>query len=258
MFLFLFPKQPVIRATSSTLSLFVFIGSYFLLLATQFHILTSGTKVHGSQASLQAFICTFDTYCLGIGTDILFATVIAKTLRIYYIFNTFGKGSQMCSDRGLLFLILSIVSIKIILLVTWTIFDTSYFVDLEQVTDTVPPYVQVTQFCQSNYLSIWISVQFSYTVALVLLMVLLAIMTRKIRRTNFKDSKEINMLVVALLIDIFLTIPLWMVFRSRGAAILSQLTYSVGVILAAIFCQVFLILPKIGPLVLAKMKAWRS
>lgn len=255
-------KQPVIRATSSTLSLFVFLGSYILLLSTQFSIISGATIVQGNQGSLRTFICTFDIYFLGIGTDILFATVIAKTLRIYYIFKIFGKGSQICSDRGLLFLILSTVSIKIILLVTWTSCDINHLVDTEQqVTDTVPPYVHVTQSCQSKHLGIWISLQFGYSTALGLVMVLLAIMTRKIRRGNFKDSKEINMLVIALLLDAFLTMPLWIVLRISGATILSQLAYIVGTLLAAFFGQAFLILPKIGPLVLVKiqrMKAWKQ
>ena len=84
-------KQPAVRATSYILSLCMFIGCYFLLTSSFFQDITSGTSVYGSKQSLRAFICMFDISILNVGTDIIFATVIAKTLRIYFIFKTFGK-----------------------------------------------------------------------------------------------------------------------------------------------------------------------
>ena len=188
-------KQQAVRATSSTLSLCMFIGCYFLLASSFFQDITSGTSIYGSKQSLRAFVCMFDTSITNVGIDIVFATVIAKILRIYFIFNTFGKVSKLCSDQGLFILISSIISVKIIMLVMWGSFDVARIVDAQQlVSTTVPPFIQVVQQCWSVYQGFWVILTFGYSTLLSLIMVLLAILTRKIKRGDYKDSKYLFVL----------------------------------------------------------------
>ena len=59
---------------------------------------------------------------INVGMDIVLATVIAKTLRIYHIFKTFSTVSRACSDQGLFIPISSIVSVKIVMLIVLTLF----------------------------------------------------------------------------------------------------------------------------------------
>ena len=248
-------KEPEIKATSYTLSLCMFVGCYLLLTSALFHNITSGTIVYGSQESLRTFICMFDITIVGIGSDIILGTVIAKTLRIYHIFKTFGTVSRVCSDQGLFILISSIVSVKIVMLIAWATLDAAYIVDKEQFVSTiVPPFFRVIQECQSNYHNIWLLVVFGYSIILGLVMVLLAILTRKIKRKNYKDSKKINILVAALIVDTCIGMPLWIMFRSVNATILSRISYNIGTLVAAVLCQVILILPKILPLVVRKCR----
>ena len=248
-----FHKEPEIKATSNTLSLCMFVGCYFVLTSSLFHSITSGTTVYGSQESLRTFICMFDIITLSIGTDIILATVIAKTLRIYHIFKTFGTVSRACSDQGLFILISSIVSMKIVMLIVWASADAAHVIDKEQfVSKTVPPFFRVIQECQSEYHNLWLAILFGYSIILGLVMVLLAILTRKIKRKNYKDSKKINILVAALIVDTCIGVPLWIIFRSVAATVLSRLAYNIGTIMAAVLCQVILILPKIVPLVVRK------
>ena len=77
---------------------------------------------------------------------------------------------------------------------------------------------------------------------------------KEIKRKNYKDSKKINILVTALIIDTCIGVPLWIMFQHIAAAILSRLAYNIGTILAAVLCQVILILPKIFPLVVRKYR----
>ena len=93
---------------------------------------------------------------------------------------------------------------------------------------------------------------FGYSIILGFVMVVLAIITKKIKRKNYKDSKKINILVAALIIDTCIGVPLWIMFRNIAAAILSRLAYNIGTIVATVLCQVILILPKILPLVVCK------
>ena len=259
---FYYHKQPSIKATSSTLSLCLFIGCYFLLSSSLFHTINSGIIRQKMGMSYRTFTCMFDIYLINIGTDIVLATVIAKTLRIYHIFKKFGKVHQICSDQGLFILILAIVSVKIILLIFWTCLDVSLLIDREQyIKQSIPPYFLVTQKCQNQYPTVWITLQYTYTVILALVMVLLAVLTRKIKRHDFKDTKKINILVGALIFDLCVFLPLWAILRLIDYATLSRVAYSVGITLAAFLCQVFLILPKIVPLVLNDcrcLKTWKS
>ena len=157
-------NEPAIKATSNTLSLCMFVGCYFLLISSVFQNITGGTSVYGSKQSLRTFICTFDISISSVGGDIIFTTVIAKTLRIYHIFKTFGKISKFCSDQGLFILILSIVSVKIIMLIIWTGLDAPHVINIEQfVSKTVPPFFQVVQQCQSKHHLYWIILIFGYS-----------------------------------------------------------------------------------------------
>ena len=65
----------------------------------------------------------FNISMANIGSDIVLATVIAKTLRIYHIFKTFGTVSRACSDVGLFILISFLVSVKIVMLIAWASSD---------------------------------------------------------------------------------------------------------------------------------------
>ena len=99
---FYYHKHSSIKVTSSTLSLRLFIGCYFLLSLSLFYTINSGTTWRKMGMSYRTFTCMFDIYLINISTDIVYATVIAKILRIYHIFKKFGKVHQICSDEGLL------------------------------------------------------------------------------------------------------------------------------------------------------------
>ena len=243
-------NEPAIKATSNTLSLCLFVGCYFLLTSSFFQVFTNGISIYGSKQSLRAFVCMFDISIINVGIDLVSATVIAKTLRIYHIFKTFGKVSRICSDQGLFILISSIISVKIIMLIIWASFDIPRVIDVQQlISTTVPPFIQVVQQCRSMYHGFWVILTFGYSTLLSLMMVLLAILTRKIKREDYKDSKKINILVSALILDVYILVPLWFILRAMAAIILSKLAYNFGAFLAAVLCQALLLLPKTVPLV---------
>ena len=257
MFLFIYyRKKHAIKATSNTLSLCMFFGCYLLLTSSLFHTITSSTI---REKSLSAFNCMFDVYLIGIGLDTVLATVIAKTIRIYHIFRKFGKVSRIFSDPALFVFILMIVFCRIILLVIWTCLDISSIVDVEEfISESVPPYYQVSEQCYSRHLGIWLGLHFGYSTILMLTMALLAILTRNIKREYFKDSKKINTLVMALVFDLWISMPMWLILRLVGAIIPSRVAYCFGALIASLLCQVFLVWPKVLPLMLQKCKCFNT
>ena len=250
MFLFFYHrKQPAIKAASSTLSICMFVGCYFLLTSSLFHTINSGISKHESSASVRALICSLDTYLINVGSDIVLATVIAKTLRIYHIFNKFGKVGRVCSDQGLLVLILTTVFIKILMLILWTAVDINHLVDVEwYIKQSPPPHLLVRQQCQSKYMNLWIALLVGYSLILLVILFVLSIATRKIKRKYFNESRKLRSLSFVLVCHIFITWALYSLLRFIESSVLSKVVYSFNTALTALFCQLFLILPKIAPL----------
>ena len=108
----------------------MFVGCYFLL-TSSFHTITTGTPVHGNQELLRKFLCMFNISMANTGSDIVLATVIAKTLQIYFIFKTFGTVSRACSDVGPFILISFLVSVKIVMLIAWVSSDAADLANIE-------------------------------------------------------------------------------------------------------------------------------
>ena len=78
------------------------------------------------------------------------------------------------------------------------------------------------------------------------MILVVAVKTRKIKRTNFKDTKKVNLLIVTLISVI--------IFSSTGWALLqftdnnaSKAIVSIAFALTAFLCQVFLMVPKVIP-----------
>ena len=254
---FYYRKQPSIKATSTTLTICLFVGCYILLLSSLIYSITnalflSEEQVMKIRVSLvyQAFLCTSDFYLSSFAVDLIFATIIAKTLRIYHIFNKFGKVNRICSDQCLFILILIIVSVKVVLIVLWTCLDVNYLVFEEQfISQSVPPFIFVTSKCQSNYIEIWTGILLGYSLLLTLIMIVLAALTRKIKRQHFNDSKVICKLVFLLVMTLSITVSLWFIFYYVDATAARLLVYNVGIIIAVFIYQAVPIFPKICPLV---------
>ena len=256
---FYYRNQPAIKASSSTLSICLFIGCYFHLTSSLFHTVNSGISKHESGEALRGFTCSFDVFLFNLGFDIVFATIIAKTLRIYFIFRPFRRvervSARVCSDQGLFILILIIVGLKLMFLTLWTSIDIQRLIDVEQfITTSVPPYFIVVQQCHSRYFELWLALHVGYSVLLLLSMVVLAILTRKIKRDHFNNTKRISTLTAVLFFHVCTSLSLWLVLRLIGETILSKVMFALSTMFTAVFCQAFLIAPKIVPLVFNRIK----
>ena len=241
-------KNPEIRATSSILSLCMFVGCYCLIISSLLHTIASGLVL--GNTILGYADCWGNTFLFTVGLDIVLATLFTKTLRIYHIFNTFGKLSSLWSDKSLFAIILSIVSGKVLIMVIWAVVDMNHLIDKTTLSlQRSPPYYEVVQKCYSQHLGLWVAVIFAYTALLFLPMITAAILTRRIKgeKSRYKDSKKICMLVAVLFILICMGNALWFFLRAIGANIASKVVFSLGFTLAALFCQIFLFLPKIIP-----------
>ena len=237
-------KEPEVCASSRALSLCIFLGCYLLLASS-----LSNTKIGGIAEESGTPMCTIIVDSTLIGIDLILATVLAKTLRIAYIFTKFKKTGNVCSDNALFAMIALIVSGKIIFLILWSAIDFYRVVEvLELATDGDGlRYYKVFQRCRSRQILVWFSLGALYSIAICIPLLVLAYKTRKIKRDDFKDTKKISAFIVSLIILGALCIPLWGAFRVVGLSQVSVYVALVGYTAIPILCQVFLIIPKIGP-----------
>ena len=78
-------KAPEIKATSSYLSLTMFLGCYSLFVSSMVTAL-SQSVIHDG-----VFFCNAPEWCFSLGVHLIVAPLIMKMLRVYCIFNHFGK-----------------------------------------------------------------------------------------------------------------------------------------------------------------------
>ena len=241
-------NSPEIKATSSVLSLCMFVGCYCLIISSLLHTIGSGHVIESN--ILGQADCWGNTFLFTVGMDLILATVFTKTLRIHHIFNTFGKLSSFWTDKSLFVMILSVVSIKVLIMVIWAAVDINHLIDKRILSlQEFSPHYKVIQKCYSQHLGLWVAIIFAYSGLLFLPMIIAAILTRRIKgdKSKYKDSKKICILVAVLFILICTGNALWFFLRAIGANIASKVVFSLGFTLAALFCQFFLFLPKVIP-----------
>ena len=233
-------RHPEVRASSRALSLCIFLGCYLFLASA----LGNSIVVEASDIP----VCVVIMGSFTIGVDLILATVLAKIIRIAYIFNNYKKIGNECSDITLLVMIAIIILGKIILLVIWNGMDYYHIVDSpELITDhNGLPVYSVTQTCYSQHTTVWLLLVLAYTVAICIPLPVLTYRTRKIEHGHYKDTKKINGFLFFLLFGSAL-VPLWGIFRNVGWYEASIFASSTGYTIIPVMCQVFLIIPKIAP-----------
>ena len=141
---------PEIKATSVPLSILIFIGCYLLL----FFLILILIESNFEHDAMYANICIPILWLSGIGFPIplIFATLLVKMLRIYHIFNTFGKASKLSSDLSLLLFVLLILSPNILILI---VFSSLGSYRLQAIYEVKTGYIETGQGCQgdSNFIT---------------------------------------------------------------------------------------------------------
>ena len=239
-------RQPEVRASSRVLSLCIFLGSYLLLISSLTDNVFATVYVDPGGVP----VCIIIPALAFVGMDLILATVLAKTLRLAYIFNKFKKNIN-CSDYILFAMIALIVAGKVFLLIVWNAIDVNHIDDIQNselvLNDDGFPQYNVFQQCYSEYQLVWVALMVIYTLLICLALALVSYHTRKIRRANYKDTKKINAFLFTTLIITLLTVALWWVFRFVGLYQVSTIASTVGYSSSPLLCQVFFIIPKVGP-----------
>ena len=241
LFLFLYEwNKPAIKATSPYLSLLILAGCYLLYGAVT--ILAMREYIDNFGELCQALLW-FDA----VGMLLIYGTLFVRLLKVYRIFfRIFHKTGKFWTDWSLFIVVLLIVSVAAIILVLWTTLDPLTTIQIVQfVPVAYPPLYHVILFCGSNYYYVWISVLYVYLASIVSLVAVFAILTRKIKDENFKDTKEVNMFIFFSIAALTICFSYSTTFAQVGI-IEAAYTFEVLQYLpVAILCKVLLFVPKI-------------
>ena len=248
-------NEPEIKATSPKLSLLMFLGCYLLYYAIAGNTLLHSVVVTGDPAFLTG-VCSSVTWCLEIGFNIVLGTLLARLLRIYHIFNHFGRIGKLCSDGILFLVVFAQVGFIVLFLSLQAVISPLRFVLVEIFKQPFEegelPYLEINQVCVSE--SVILTILPTCEDAMILLIIaILAIKTRKIRRENFKDTKKINAYIAYLYLIIFTIYPIYLLLAPSSPTLQSSI-FTLTVSSATVLCQLLLFIPKVAPPFLRALK----
>ena len=234
-------NKPAIKATSPYLSLLIFAGCYLLYGAVIILALREYIDNFGE-------LCQSEFWLDIIGTLLIYATLFVRLLRVYRIFfRTFHEPGKFWTDRFLFVMVLVIVSIGGIILLLWSTVDPLKTIKMEifmQLPE--PPFYGEILFCDSVHYFVWtVILYYVYVAPIVFFVVLLAILTRKVKIANFKDTKEVSMFVFTSAIGMSVCFAYETIF-ANAENIHAAFSFEILNFFAiAIPCKAFLFIPKI-------------
>ena len=250
-----FRNEQEVKATSAWLSLCMFLGCYLILGGALTHFLANGFPLKTESERIST--CIIDTFCISIGIDLVFTTLLAKLLRIWRIFTLHGRTGRGWTDQSLLLFIGLVTLVKFVMLLIWTIADVYRLEDYVTVISTGNNNYnyQIVQQCASQYYSLWLVLIYGYSAVIALILIAVAIITRKIKQENFKDTKKVSILMSTILFMAVVSGSVWAVLRLSDDSIASKVIIGLAYCLIAMLCEVFLFLPKILPPLLRQFKS---
>ena len=243
-FLFVYYRnEPEVKASSYYISLFIFIGCYYTIAGTISLVLISST--YGYDVYARYVHCSVVSSSAAIGLNLVFSTLLVRSLRIYRVFTYVGRLKKSCSNGTLSAMILLIVFGNAQIYVIWAATNLNILQDTEVYqSDARPPYYEVVRDCQSEHSTIFLTFVYLYVGTVMALLALMAFKTRKIDRDNYKDTKKVNALIFTYIIIICIVSSLWSVLKQVRDPAASKSILTIGYLTVPFSCNVYLFFPK--------------
>ena len=234
-------NRPEVKATSPFVNLIIFAGCYFTFVGAEMRTVSRGYSINDSIAF--TLICNLEVWFGYTGFNLIFSTLLIRLLRISHVFRAHRKTSAYWKNHYLILWIFSICFGGIIINVIWTLFDkVQIYTTVEYRPDGRPPYFESKSVCSCNNLELWLLVALFYSGTIIAIVVFLAVQTRKIRRSNFKDTKKINTFIFATTITIAVFLPLKFITDN---IVYEHICTTLTLLLIGLNCQLFIFVPQV-------------
>ena len=244
-------RRPEVKASSPSLILVMIIGCYLLFATTLVRNVTMGYLIADNIFTL---LCNFEAWFGVIGLTLIFSALLIRLLRVSRIFEAYGKLSQFWKDKYMILSICAVCFGEIILLILWTAIDKVHIVSTTTFqSHATSHFFERKSVCNNGALGLWLGLTLSYNGALMFVIVIIAVRTRKIRLSNFKKTKQINIFIMLTCTTLGIFVPLSLLPAFKNT-VLGHFIVCFAISSTAVYCQFFIFLPQVFNTVL-KMKA---
>ena len=245
-------QHSIIKATSPWLSILMFIGCYLLCFAAIVNVTIFYYEFFRPYFSYLLHIDNIATFN---GLSLILITLFIKHLRVYRIFSSKLETNIGGKCWGRIPLFAAIIGLTllpnvviVILIATLTPVFQTYDVRIRRILIISEEHYEI----QTTGYFITIGFILLYLSLFAILNIFLAITTRKIRYTNFKDTKKINLFIAIVFVTLALMEPVYIVLIIQGDEPNAIVTLTTSILFVAASCQVVLVLPKVLPAVLSR------
>jgi gamma-aminobutyric acid type B receptor len=243
-FLLVFRDRPEVKASSPFISFVMISGCYLTVISALVRNICWGHPI--TNFEVFTLLCNVQMWLWMIGLTLLFSALMLRLLRVYNIFKAYGRTSHYWKDKYMILYIFLVCCGEVVILVIWTAVDRIQMIGhTEYQPDANPPYFQTITTCSCNMFGVWLALTFSYNGLLMLIIVLLAVKTRKIRLSNFKNTKQINAFIILTCMTLGFLIPLWYVIGIETFSELNHLIVCFAFSSTGVYCQLLIFLPQV-------------
>ena len=242
-----FRNEPSVKATSVPLSILIFVGCYLIIF--YLYILNSSLlpSFHRQREELRNCMCAFRTSLNGVGFPIalILSTLLVKLLRVYRLFNLKRRVSRITtSNLALAAIVLLMTLPNVVVSLAWSVFDPYTSTVMFSIRNG---FLYISVLCVSHSLR-WPLLLFVYISIVSLLLIIFAVLTRKIKYRDFKDTKKISILSFLVVFTCATSLFYWYLFRIiRADVILIHSVLQIGHYCIILECQGFVFAPKLFP-----------
>ena len=240
-------KEPEVKATSFSVSIFMFLSSYALIL---YLVLLAAKEQLVEPSLLSDVICIARSWLnmLSIPGSLILSTILIKMLRVYQIFlpNNLRRTGKFCTDPAIFCYIFLLQLPNVIVVILWSALD-PYKNEFMKIQETNS--IRLVDKCFSHNLSLWPTLLLVYNFTLNFILAIVAIKTRKIRKCNFKDTKKVNVFVFMSIFLVVLLLILWLTARELSMVSYGEVALHFGHSIMVFLVQALLFIPKLYPAV---------
>ena len=236
-------NSPDIKATSPVLSVVMLIACYMLDLS----ILITTIRYRFASGQVLESCCAAENWFLFIGLQLIFATLLMRLIRVYRIFFHYTKLGNLWSDYSLLAFIMLWVSVGVVILIIWMAADAPKE-RVDRFFQATKAHFDLTRSCTSKYINsfpVWIGLLLLYTGIMMIIVVVLAVSTRKVKIESFKDTRTVNGFIYTTIICFGVLITLSFISEFVGDQTVAFVIRVLALTIVAVACVCFLFLPKI-------------
>ena len=235
-----------VKATSPNMNHLIYSSCYLSLVGTAMY--TNAFVFFGISSNSNILIpvhCSALQWTSTMSYSLLFGTLGAKRWRVYRIFSTFASSPiKRLSDNILISIALIPLCIDVVVNILWNTIDPWYF-QIEQSAS-----FEALATCKINYEIVWSVCIIVPKGVLTLIVLYLAIATRRVHKKEFKQTKSINILIFSILIVIGISLPMFIILQFTilpWTISVSYISFCLLYMGPVVLCVIHVLLPPLIP-----------